>query len=380
MPVIAFRPGATALCARARLATPSDSAAPVASADQSSQHALSHNLAPRLVMMGSILFAAAHRNKGNSRVPADAPVGYDAPRASAPDQPHNQGGQSMQAIAVCIASIVAVSAGDDQVNPLARLYEPGQVLAKLDDPKVRILDARAKALYDKGHIPGAVWVDEAAAQKLASSERGLQDREAWAKWTEPLAITPDMEVIVYDGARQLGAARVWWLLGYLGVPSVGLMNGNFGLWEKAGHPVTYEATKVDARAFPVAFRAERHATRKEVIESLGDSKSQVVDARSRAEYTGAEAKSKRGGHVPEACHLEWTNVVDADGRFLDEPLLRTRFADAGLKSGSAVISHCQGGGRASVNAFVLERLGYKTRNYYLGWSDWGNAEETPVDK
>lgn len=272
------------------------------------------------------------------------------------------------------------SPADDPAASLARLYEFDEVLTKLDKPDVRILDARAKADYEKGHIPGAVWVDGSAAQKIASSAEGLTDRDGWTKWTEHLAIGPETEVIVYDGARQLSAARVWWLLTYLGVPRVGLVNGNFALWEKQGHPVTYETTKVDAQPFPVKFRTDRHATRKDVLDSLQNEQSQVVDARSSAEYTGSEAKSKRGGHVPEACHLEWTNVVDEDGRFLDASRLRTKFADAGLKAGSAVISHCQGGGRASVNAFVLERLGHKTRNYYLGWSEWGNADDTPIAK
>ena len=83
--------------------------------------------------------------------------------------------------------------------------------------------------------------------------------------------------------------------------------------------------------------------------------------------------------MPTACSLEWNNLVDEDGRFLDESALRAKLAKAGVRPGEPVITHCQGGGRASVNAFVLERLGFKTRNYYLGWSDWGNASDTPVE-
>jgi thiosulfate/3-mercaptopyruvate sulfurtransferase len=71
--------------------------------------------------------------------------------------------------------------------------------------------------------------------------------------------------------------------------------------------------------------------------------------------------------------------VDEDGRFLDEAALRTKLSRAGVQPGEPVIIHCQSGGRASVDAFVFERLGSPTRNYYLGWSDWGNADETPVE-
>jgi thiosulfate/3-mercaptopyruvate sulfurtransferase len=76
--------------------------------------------------------------------------------------------------------------------------------------------------------------------------------------------------------------------------------------------------------------------------------------------------------------LEWNNLVDKEGRFSDEPALRAKLARAGVGPDGPVITHCQGGGRASVNTFVLERLGFKARNYYLGWSDWGNADDTPV--
>ncbi len=82
--------------------------------------------------------------------------------------------------------------------------------------------------------------------------------------------------------------------------------------------------------------------------------------------------------MPTACRLEWSTFVDKDGRFLSIPKLKAMIGAAGVKPGEPVITHCQGGGRASVDAFVFELLGYPTRNFYLGWSDWGNADETPI--
>jgi thiosulfate/3-mercaptopyruvate sulfurtransferase len=120
--------------------------------------------------------------------------------------------------------------------------------------------------------------------------------------------------------------------------------------------------------------------RSEVLEALNAKTAQIIDARSVLEYAGTELRSKRGGHIPSACSLEWTNLVDQDGRFLDETTLRNKLERSGVKGGEPIITHCQGGGRASVDAFVLERLGFPTRNYYLGWSDWGNIEETPVQR
>jgi len=251
--------------------------------------------------------------------------------------------------------------------------------SRLDDPKLRLIDARSKADYDKGHIKGAVWVDAKAAEKLAAKPGGLTDAKAWEAWIAPLGIASETEVLVYDGGRQLDAARLWWLMTYLGVPKVGLIDGNFGLWASEKQPVTTDAPKVEPREFAVTFRNDRHATKSEVLSALESKTATIVDARSTDEYTGARKMAKKGGHVPTACSLEWNNLVDKNGKFLNESELKTKLAKAGVKPGEPVITHCQGGGRSSVNAFVLERMGFKTRNYYLGWSEWGNAEETPVE-
>ncbi len=265
------------------------------------------------------------------------------------------------------------------VEPPVRLVTFDDLQRGIEKPELRMLDARSRGEYDKGHIPGAIWVDAKAVAKLAARPGALEDQAAWEAWAAPLGIGPDTEVLVYDANRQLDAARLWWLLRYFGVGKVGLIDGGFPLWEKQGRPVTAETRKVKPRKLVVRFRTERLATRDDVIGALKGGKVRVIDARSHAEHTGVEKREKRGGRVPMSCHLEWTQFVDADGRFLDEAGLRAKLAKAGVKPEEPVITHCQSGGRASVDAFVFERLGFPTRNYYLGWSDWGNADDTPVD-
>jgi len=254
----------------------------------------------------------------------------------------------------------------------------GELEGRLGEANLRVLDARPKKNYDAGHIPGAVWVDVKEAAKMAARPGGLNDRATWERWISPLGIGPKTEVVVYDANRQLDAARLWWLLSYLGVKKVGLMNGHFPLWAAEKRAITTEVPTVQLKPFKVAFRAGRHATRNEVLSALAAKSDRILDARTVGEYQGTDRRAKRAGHVPAACHLEWNQLVDQDGRFLNESALRAKLAKAGVKENEPVITHCQSGGRASVNAFVLERLGFKARNYYLGWSDWGNAEETPV--
>jgi thiosulfate/3-mercaptopyruvate sulfurtransferase len=264
-------------------------------------------------------------------------------------------------------------------NGAARLIPFDKLQARLGDPKLRLLDARPKADYAKAHIPGAAWVDLKKAEAIASAPGGLQDPDAWTDWVAGLGIEPGSEVIVYDANRQLDAARLWWLLSYLGVKHVALIDGGFPLWASEGRPTSDEPFSPEAKPFPISLRKDRIATLEDVAGLLKSGDAKIVDARGEAEFTGARALSKRGGRIPGACSVEWTRLVDDQGRFLPLDDLRAKFKAAGLEDDDAAVSHCQGGGRASVDAFILERLGHPTRNYYLGWSDWGNADDTPIE-
>ena len=207
----------------------------------------------------------------------------------------------------------------------------------------------------------------------------MTDRDAWVEWTKPLGLTPDMMVvIVLDGERQLDAARTWWLLRYLGVPRAGLVNGNYALWQAEGRPVTQDVPAVAPVPFPVEFQAGRLASRDDVLGATRASSARIVDARSSEEWTGQKLLARRGGHIPTACRLEWLDFVDPSGRFASRSKIEAMVAAAGIKPDEPVITHCQGGGRAAVDAFVFEALGHPTRNYYLSWSDWGNADDTPI--
>ncbi|WP_152049739.1 sulfurtransferase [Tautonia marina] len=267
---------------------------------------------------------------------------------------------------------------DGDQGQVARLLSFDEVEARLDDPDFVLLDVRPREDYDAGHLPGAVWIDTKEVERLAGEPGGLQDPDRWKTWIKRLGLTPDSAVYIYDANRQKDAARFWWLVGYLGVDEVGLINGGFPLWESEGRPVSTESVRVEPRDFPVTLRVDRHADRDTVLDAIRTGSAQVIDARSDAEFLGQVARSNRGGHVPTACHIEWSTLVDDEGRFLPEETVRPRLNAIGLEPGKPVITHCQGGGRASVDAFVLQRLGFPSRNYYLGWSDWGNAEETPV--
>lgn len=295
------------------------------------------------------------------------------------------------AVVAALAGIVVgpgrASAGDepraeDRGRQVARLMSFDELERVIEQggerDRPRILDVRPRMEYDRGHIPGAVWVDLRPIVSRAALPGGLEDPDGWAELLAPLGLEPGRPVVIYDARRQLDAARLWWLLGYLGIEPVALLDGGFGLWAREGRPVDGRAVEVEPTTAPVRLRPDRLADREEVLRAIRGGEAQVVDARNDREYSGEEAISGRGGHVPTARQLEWSDLVDSEGRFLPRPAVLGLMERAGLDPGRPAITHCQGGGRSSVTAFGLERLGVPTRNYYLGWSDWGIAEGCPV--
>jgi thiosulfate/3-mercaptopyruvate sulfurtransferase len=163
---------------------------------------------------------------------------------------------------------------------------------------------------------------------------------------------------------------------------VRLLNGDWKTWKAEGYPTTRE---VPPPATPTAFQAKPITrdlvTTQQVLDSLKHHDLQIVDARSEGEYCGIDKhKNKRAGAIPGAKHLEWSDLIDErTDRFKSPQALRRLFAQAGIDLRRPTASHCQSGGRASVMAFGLELMGAKdVRNYYAGWSQWGNRSDTPI--
>jgi thiosulfate/3-mercaptopyruvate sulfurtransferase len=120
----------------------------------------------------------------------------------------------------------------------------------------------------------------------------------------------------------------------------------------------------------------------QVLQSLPDGQWQIVDARSEDEHCGIDKRdNRRGGAIPGAKHLEWSELIDQETqRFRSPAQLRQLLARAGITLDQPTASHCNGGGRAAVMAFALQLMGADdVRNYYRGWGEWGNAEGTPIE-
>jgi thiosulfate/3-mercaptopyruvate sulfurtransferase len=241
--------------------------------------------------------------------------------------------------------------------------------------KVRLLDTRPKAKYEAGHIPGAVWIDSAAWTKAFAMD---PDKDDWTKRLGELGLAPDATVVVYgDDPRE--PARVWWTLRYWGFKDVRLLDGGWAAWTSQNAATSKEVPNVTATMPKLEAHPERLATKEQVLKTLNGKDRQIIDARSEKEYCGEDARAKRGGAIPGAKNLDWTELLNKDGRFKSAEELRQLFKEHDISLKEPAVTYCQSGGRASVMAFALELMGVKdVRNYYRSWNEWGNDPDTPV--
>jgi thiosulfate/3-mercaptopyruvate sulfurtransferase len=284
--------------------------------------------------------------------------------------------------AVCLALLLGSAAAGGPPAGYARpelLVEPAELARPEVAKRYRILDARGKAAYLAGHVPGAVWLDHISWMRAFGEG---QDTPGWEKRLGALGVTPETPVAVYDDSLAKDAGRMWWILRYWGVRDVRLVNGGWKGYRAAGGPVETAGHEPKPAEVKLTPRRGRLATKGELLDVLKGQKVQVVDARSAGEFCGTEETARRNGAVPGAKHLEWSDTLDKEtGRFKSAEELRRLFRDAGVDPTRPAVTYCQSGGRASVMAFVLELSGApEVRNYYKSWAEWGNDPGTPVVK
>jgi thiosulfate/3-mercaptopyruvate sulfurtransferase len=260
------------------------------------------------------------------------------------------------------------------------LLEPAELAKPEVAKKFRILDARPRRLYKDLHIPGAVWVDHDTWSQAFAAGRNYRE---WATRIGELGIGPETPVVVYGGPLN-EAARIWWILHYWGLKDARILNGGWQGWLAAGNTVSRRTEHPDSVAWKAPPRQAKEllATKEGILKDLKNGAFQIVDARSEGEHCGTVRAAKRNGSIPGALNLEWTELLDRKtGRFKSAPELRQLFARAGIRLDRPTITYCQSGGRAAVMAFALELVGADdVRNYYRSWAEWGNAEDTPVER
>ncbi len=252
--------------------------------------------------------------------------------------------------------------------------------SRLDDPRLRLIDARPVGEYAQGHLPGATNVDFYALRTEDTDPPGVADWQArQLAALQAAGINADSTVVVYDEQSLTNAARGVWVLDYFGHPSVQMLDGGLTAWVESGSPLTTDVPTVARGDFAPTFDRAKLATYRDIIDRLGDNDTVILDTRRITEYLGQERRTRRSGTIPGSVYLEWTNHLDEDGMIRDADELRALFAAHGITPDKEIIPFCGGGYRSAHTYLVLTMLGYpRVRNYLGSWGEWGNRDDTPI--
>ena len=264
----------------------------------------------------------------------------------------------------------------------------------IDDPDLVVLDAtvivesdgagnmrsvNGRANYEAGHIPSAGFADLLGELSSAESplQFGMPSPEEFAAAMGALGVGDDSRVVIYDNMGSSWAARVWWMLRWIGFDRAALLDGGLNAWTAAGGELSTEPVARTPRTLTVNLRPELIADQEEVRGSIDNDAVTLVDALPEIHYRGEWTMYDQPGHIPGAVNLPVTSLFNETGQFHTDDVLSTLF-DGDREA--RTITYCGGGIAASADAFALTRLGFTdVAIYAASLEEWTANPDNPMD-
>jgi len=271
------------------------------------------------------------------------------------------------------------------------LIDPKELAARLGNEDLVVADCRfsladpsaGRAQYELGHVPGACFFDLATDLSAPVAPHGgrhpLPDASGLGRRLAQAGVNADSLVVAYDDSRFGFAARLWWLLRYLGHRNVRVLDGGFKAWVSAGLPVSTGRPASRSGSFVPRVDPSMLATREEVLELVqaGGGNTHLLDAREPKRFRGEEEPiDPVAGRIPGARSFPWQDFSTSEGRAISEAANRDRWA--ALEPQPSIL-YCGSGVTACVNALSLEAAGISNVRLYAGsFSDWCSYPESPI--
>jgi thiosulfate/3-mercaptopyruvate sulfurtransferase len=274
------------------------------------------------------------------------------------------------------------------------LIDTATLESQAADPAFVVLDCRfsledpewGRAAYAEAHLPGALHVD--LNRDLSSAPNGRNGRhpipsvEHLRRTFGRLGIDAARQVVAYDHDTGMFAARLWWLLRWLGHDAVAVLDGGFARWVAEGRPTSSRTELAAVRHFVGEPRPDWLQTADDVEASIQRGDRRIVDARAPQRFSGAvEPIDRVGGHIPGARNYFFKRSLDEQGRFLSRAVLREQLTAA--LDGAApeqTICYCGSGVTACHNLLAMEHAGLRGGKLYAGsWSEWSSDPRREVE-
>jgi thiosulfate/3-mercaptopyruvate sulfurtransferase len=276
------------------------------------------------------------------------------------------------------------------------LIEPAALAAHANDPAWIVVDCRhdlanlaaGREAYAAGHIPGALFADletelsgaKRDADGVFRGRHPLPDRDAFIDLLRAWGVNQDSQIVAYDAHGGMFAARLWWMLRWVGHEAVAVLDGGMPAWQAQKRPVTVDALRPRARGNIVGRDALATTVDVErVLHHVAHGGKTVIDARAPDRFRGEnETIDPVGGHIPGAKNRFFKDNLQADGRFKTPQQLQ---AELGAAVGDArnAIMQCGSGVTACHNLLALEVAGMPGAALYPGsWSEWCADPKRPV--
>jgi len=260
-------------------------------------------------------------------------------------------------------------------------------------PRWRVFDCRhdlgkpelGEQQYREGHVPGALFAhldrDLSGRKTGRNGRHPLPEPQDFERWLEKTGLTPKDRAVCYDAGPGAMAARLWWMLRWIGHENVAVLDGGFAKWTKEGRPVTVDVPLFTRFNYPIRARKDLAVDVTTVAKNLKNSL--LLDARAPVRYRGEqEPIDPVAGRIPGAANRFNMDNLTPEGTFKPSPVLKQELASTLQgRSPADVIHYCGSGVAACHNLLAMEIAGLAGGKLYAGsWSEWSADPTRPQER
>ena len=257
---------------------------------------------------------------------------------------------------------------------MIRMAGPQAVAEWIGKPEFVIVDPRRPMKYLSGHLSGAVNLP---AYRAFGDDGALLDPAALAASLGEGGVGEDITPVLYDSPQGQNAAMLAWIMEYLGVPEILLLDVFYERWKSDGREVAYRPVHTTKRHLTPRTNERLRATLDQLRSGTPE---HLVDFRSPEEFSGERDLDGRPGHIPNASNVVWRDLNGEEDKLLaTRHQLQRRFAAAGITHGTKVVAYCRSGPRAALGYLALTQAGYDARLFDGSFAAWARAG-LPVEK